>query len=72
MQPKMVLFSLCHLVCQEHALFMFYHFQNDISKVQCVSVSPLVLPLLRLAQQVGMDQDRMARMFMDFRLLPNP
>ena len=32
MLPEMVLFSLCHLVCQEHALFMFYHFQNDISK----------------------------------------
>ena len=52
MLPEMVLFSLCHLVCQEHALFMFYHFQNDISKVLCFSTTGVLAWLEFVSKQV--------------------
>ena len=53
MLPEMVLFSLCHLVCQEHALFMFYHFQNDISKVLCFSTTGVLAWLEFVSKQVN-------------------
>ena len=52
MLPEMVLFSLCHLVCQEHALFMFYHFQNDISKGLCFSTTGVLAWLEFVSKQV--------------------